>query len=79
MNNTTDFCFTISKCLLEKAATTTKNKNSLLGSKLKKQPDIANDQYKFFKDLINVNNNNGEDDVKTEEEKSDQKKTNYNF
>ena len=33
---------------------------------MKKQTGIAKDQYKSFKDQINVINNNREDDVKTE-------------
>ena len=34
---------------------------------MKKQTDIAKDQYKFFKDQINLNDNNREDYVKTED------------
>ena len=34
--------------------------------KWKKQTGSAKDQYKFFKDQINVSNNNREDDAKAE-------------
>ena len=34
---------------------------------MKKQTDIAKDRYKFLKDQINVNDNNREDDVETED------------
>ena len=40
---------------------------SLLDSEFKKHTDIAKGQYKFFKDQINVINNNREDDVKVED------------
>ena len=53
------------KYLLEKAATSKRFEYATLGSELTKQTDLAKDQYKFFKDQINVNNNR-EDDVKTE-------------
>ena len=35
---------------------------------MKKQADIVKDQYKFSKDQMNVNNNNREDDVVTEDD-----------
>ena len=50
--------------LLEKAATIKRLEYPPSGSDMKKQTDIAKDQYKSFKDQINVNNNNREDDVK---------------
>ena len=40
---------------------------SPLGGVLQKQTDIAKDHYMFFKDQINVNNNDREDGVKTED------------
>ena len=46
------------KGLLEKAATIKRFGHLPLGSELKKQQTgIAKDQYKFFKDQINVDNN----------------------
>ena len=45
------------KDLLEKAATIKRFEYLLLGSELKKQSDIAKDQYKFFKEQINNNSN----------------------
>ena len=48
------------KGLLENAATIKKCEHLPLGSELKKQTGIAKDQYKFFKDQINVNNINRE-------------------
>ena len=50
------------KGLLEKVITIKKFEYSPLDNELKKT-DIAKDQYKFFKDQINVVNSNGEDDV----------------
>ena len=41
------------------------NQYSPLDSELKKQIDIAKEKHIFFKDQINVNNINKEDDVKT--------------
>ena len=52
--------------LLKKTATIKRFQYSLIESKLKKQTGIAKDQYKFFKDQINVINNKREDGVKTE-------------
>ena len=43
------------------------NQYSPLGSELKKQTDIAKHQYKFFKDQMNIINNNREDGVKAED------------
>ena len=43
---------------LEKAATIKRFECSQLRSELKKQNNIAKDLYTFFKDQINVNNNN---------------------
>ena len=58
------------KDLLEKAATIKKFEYSPLSSELKKkQIDIAKDEYKLFKDQINVINNNREYRVKTEDGK----------
>lgn len=55
------------KRLLEKAATMKKkNEYSALGAELKKQPSNAKDQHKFFKNQINVINDNREDGVETE-------------
>ena len=38
-----------------------------LGKELKAQTDIAKDQYKLFKDQINVNNKNREKDESDED------------
>ena len=54
------------KGLLEKAATVKRFGYSTFSSELKKQTDIAKDQYKFYKDQMNVNNNNREDRVEVE-------------
>ena len=50
------------KDLLGKAATIERFANPPLGKELKAQTEIAEDQYKFFKDQMNVNNK--KDDVK---------------
>ena len=56
----------LEKGLLKKAATIKRFEYSSLGSELKSnwQTGIAKDQYKLFKDNINVNDNNRKDDVK---------------
>ena len=46
------------KSNLEKAAAIKRFECSQLCSELKKQNNIAKDLYTFFKDQINVNNNN---------------------
>ena len=46
--------------LHEKAATIKKFDYSQLEKELRAQTDIAKDQYKFFKDQMNVNNNHKE-------------------
>ena len=51
------------KGLLEKAALIKRFKYSSLGSDLEKQTSIRKDQYKFFKDQINVINKHRKDDV----------------
>ena len=51
--------------MLEKTATIKIFEYLPLGSKLKKQTDIAKDEYKSFKSQINVNNNNREDYVRS--------------
>ena len=53
--------------LLEKSVTIKRLEYPPSGSDMKKQTDIVKDQYKFFKDQINVNNNNREDNIKTED------------
>ena len=55
------------KGLLEKASIIKRFEYSPLGGVLKKQTDIAKDHYMFLKDQINVNNNDREDGVKTED------------
>ena len=54
------------KDLLEKAATMKRFEYSLLRKELKAQTDIAKDYYKLFKDQMNVNNNNREEDTSDE-------------
>ena len=54
------------KDLLEKAATMKRFEYSLLGKELKVHTDIAKDYYKLFKDQMNVNNNNREEDTSDE-------------
>ena len=55
------------KELSEEAATTKRFEYSTLGSELKKQTDIANDQYNLFKDKkYNFVDNNREDGIKIE-------------
>ena len=55
------------KVLLGKATTIKRFQYSPLGSELKKQTDIPKHQYKFFKDQMNIINNNREDGVKAED------------
>ena len=52
---------------LENASTIKRSEYSSLGSTLKKQAKIAKDQDKFLIDQINVNNNNNEDNIVTED------------
>ena len=59
--------------MLEKAATIKRFEYSGSGKELKAQTDIAKDQYKCFKDQMNLNNNNREED------ESDESKTTKNF
>ena len=54
----------LGKGLLEKATTIKRFEYSPLDISKKKQTDIAKDQYKLFKDQINIINDNGEDGVK---------------
>ena len=53
--------------MLEKATAIKRFEYSPLGSGLKKQTSIAKDQYKSFKDQINVVNNKREDRIKAED------------
>ena len=57
----------------KKTSKTKRFEYSLLGKQLKAQIDIAKDQCKFFKDQMNVNNNNKEEDM-SDEDKSDESK-----
>ena len=52
------------KDLLEKVATMKKFQCLQLDKELKAQTGITKDQYNFFKDQMNVNNNNRKDDIK---------------
>ena len=60
--------------LPEKGAAIKRFEYSPFGSELKKQTDIANNQQKFFKGQINVNNNSREDDAKIAKQKMMSKK-----
>ena len=51
------------KDLLEKAATIKRFEYLPLGKELKAHTGIAKNQYKLFKDQMNVNNNNKKDDI----------------
>ena len=53
--------------MLGEASTIKRFEYSSLGSELRKETDIAKDQYNFFKGQINVVNNKREDDVKAED------------
>ena len=64
--------------MLEKAATIKRFEYSPLGKELKAQTDIAKDQYSFFKNQINVNNNNREGD-ESNKYKSDESKVTKRF
>ena len=55
------------KGIIEKAVKIKRFQYSALGSDLKKQNGIAKDQYKFFKNQVNVINNNREDNVQGED------------
>ena len=57
----------------QKTSKTKRFEYSLLGKQLKAQIEIAKDQCKFFKDQMNVNNNNKEEDM-SDEYKSDESK-----
>ena len=57
----------------KKTSKTKRFEYSLLGKQLKAQIDIAKDQCNFFKDQMNVNNNNKEEDM-SDEDKSDESK-----
>ena len=61
------------KDLLGKAATIERFANPPLGKELKAQTEIAEDQYKFFKDQMNVNNKKDDakpkNDIKREDNK----------
>ena len=61
------------KCLLGKTATIKGYENSPLGGELKKQTDVCNNQFKFFKNQINFTMLcqcyfTAEESVKTEED-----------
>lgn len=58
--------FTRKKTLRKSSYNEKKNEYSALGAELKKQPSNAKDQHKFFKNQINVINDNREDGVETE-------------
>ena len=53
---------------LEKGATIKRFEHSPLGIELRKENDIAKDQYKFFKDKMNAINNNRAGGTKTEDD-----------
>ena len=55
------------KDLLEKAPTIKRFEYAMLGKELKAQTSIAKNQYKFFKDKMNVNNNSREDDIEKDD------------
>ena len=57
--------------MLEKAATIIRFKYLPLGKELKALTGIAKNQYKIFKDQMNVNKNNREDDTKKEDTEID--------
>ena len=64
--------------MLEKAATIKRFEYSPLGRKVRKQTDIAKDQYKFFKGQMNaINNSNRKDDIKKEKDQIDDVDHNY--
>ena len=58
----------LEKGFLEKAATIERFEYSPLGSELKKQNDLAKDQYKASKDQKNVIDNNSEGGDEKEED-----------
>ena len=53
--------------MLEKAATIKRFEYSLLNKELKAQTDITKDQYRFFKDQMNIINSNRKADIKKED------------
>ena len=59
-------CFTRKKTVRKSSYNEKKNEYSALGAELKKQPCNVKDQHKFFKNQINVINDNREDGVETE-------------
>ena len=67
MNFWTNEDVLLGKDLLEKATAMKRFEYWPLGSVLKKQTSIPKDQYKLFKDQINVVNNKREDGVKAED------------
>ena len=66
------------KHLLEKSATIKRFEYSPLEKELKAQTAIVKDQYKLFKDQMNVNNNNREEDM-SDEDKSGECETSKKF
>ena len=62
------------KHLLEKSATIKRFGYSLLDKELKVLTGTSKDRYKLFKDQMNVNNNNREEDM-SDENKSDESET----
>ena len=59
------------KRLAKKAATIKRFEYLSLGGEFKKQIGIAEYQYKFFKEQINVNNDNRKYDIKKEDDEID--------
>ena len=72
----TDKDFLPENDLLEKAATQKWFEYSPLRKELKAQTVIAKDQFKSFKDQMNINNNNMEEDM-SDKDKSDETVKDY--
>ena len=72
----TDKDFLPENDLLEKAATQKWFEYSPLREELKAQTGIAKDQFKSFKDQMNINNNNMEEDM-SDKDKSDETVKDY--
>ena len=72
----TDKDFLPENDLLEKAATQKWFEYSPLRKELKAQTGIAKDQFKSFKDQMNINNNNMEEDM-SDKDKSDETVKDY--